>query len=102
MTDEFNDRVSAQRSLLRAINSVQWAAEPLFGLSRKAIDRWINLNGINASSALADLVLATSSKLFFLANKSQEQVSEEYQLVQSELIVARDAIARELSLNYGA
>lgn len=97
MTSEFNDRISAQRSLLRTINSSAWKAEPLFGLSRKAIDRWININGIDVSSSLAGLVFAVSSKLFFLANKSQDQVTEEYRIVRSEIVAARDAIAKELS-----
>jgi hypothetical protein len=97
MTNEFNDRIAAQRSILRAINSARWNAEPLLGLSRKAIDRWINLNRIEIDSPLASLVLLASSKLFFLANKSQDQMSEEYQLVQSEIVAARDAIIQELS-----
>jgi hypothetical protein len=97
MTSEFNDRIAAQRSILRAINSVSWDAEPLLGLSRRAIDRWITMNRIEVNSPLAGLVAAASSKLFFLANKSQDQMSEEYQLVQSEIIAARDAIVRELS-----
>jgi hypothetical protein len=96
MTSEFNDRISAQRSILRTINSIRWQAEPLFGLSRKAIDRWIASNRIEVDSPLAHLVGAASSKLFFLANKSQDQMSEEYQLVQSEIMAARDAIIREL------
>jgi len=97
MLDEFNDRISAQRAILRAVNGVDWATEPLLGLSRKAIDRWIVHNKIETNSTIALQVAAVSSKLFFLANKSQDQVSEEYQLVRSEIIAARDAIARELS-----
>ena len=97
MTSELNDRIAAQRLILRAVNSVHWKVEPLVGLSRKAIDRWINLNKIEAVSPLANLVGAASSKLFFLANKSQDQMSEEYQLVRSEIVAVRDAIIRELS-----
>jgi hypothetical protein len=37
-----------------------------------------------------------SAKLFFLANKSQDQVSEQYQLVRAEIIAACDAIEGEL------
>jgi hypothetical protein len=97
MTNEFNDRIAAQRSILRAVNSVSWGAEPLLGLSQGAIDRWTTMNRIEAHSALADLVAAASSKLFFLANQSQDQVSEQYQSVQSEIIAIRDAIVRQLS-----
>jgi hypothetical protein len=97
MASEFNDRIAAQRSILRVVNSVRWQAEPLFGLSQKAIDRWISSNRIADDSPIAHLVTAASSKLFFLANMSQDQTSEEYQLVQSEIIAAHDAIIRELS-----
>ncbi|WP_156434099.1 hypothetical protein [Bradyrhizobium retamae] len=96
MTSEFNDRIAAQRAILRAINYVDWKAEPLLGLSRKAIDRWITSNGIEADSDLAKLVESASSKLFFLANKSQDQISEEYQLVRTEIAATRDAIVRLL------
>jgi hypothetical protein len=96
MTSEFNNRIAAQRSILRAINSVSWGSEPLLGLSKRAIERWILMNRIQVSSPLANLVTAASSKLFFLANQSQDQMSEEYQSVQSEIIAAHDAIVREL------
>jgi hypothetical protein len=98
MSSEFNDRISAQRSILRAVNNRAWEVEPLLGLSRKAIDRWIAFNKIEVDSRLVGLVSEVSSKLFFLANKSQDQVSDEYRLVQSEIIAARDAIVQELSL----
>ena|ERR1700738_940107 len=98
MHNEFNDRIAAQRAVLRVVNGVQWDAEPLLGLSRKAIDRWIARNKIEINSTIAGYVTTVSSKLFFLANKSQDQISEEYQLIRSEIIAACDAIARELSL----
>ena len=53
---EFNNRIAAQRDILVAVNSVPWREE-LFGLS----------------------------KLFFLANKSQEQVTSEYKLLSLEV-----------------
>lgn len=98
MTSEFNDRIAAQRAILRAVNSVRWQVEPLFGLSQKAIDRWIFSNRIADDSPIASLVAVASSKLFFLANKSEDQMSEEYQLAQSEIAATHDAIVRELSL----
>jgi len=98
MHNEFNDRIAAQRAILRVVNGFLWDAEPLLGLSRKAIDRWITRNKIEMDSTIAVHVTTVSSKLFFLANKSQDQISEEYQLVRSEIIAACDAIARELSL----
>jgi hypothetical protein len=99
MHNEFNDRIAAQRAVLRVVNGVQWNTEPLLGLSRKAIDRWIARNRIEMDSRVVSYVTTVSSKLFFLANKSQDQISEEYQLIRSEIIAACDAIARELSLD---
>ncbi|MBD9653758.1 hypothetical protein IB239_02900 [Pseudomonas sp. PDM12] len=76
--NNFNNRIDAQRIILKAVNKVNWKAEELFGLSNKAIDRWILANNIEASSSLANLVRSAGQTLFFLANKSQEQVTEEY------------------------
>jgi hypothetical protein len=101
MNSEFNDRIAAQRAVLRVVNGVQWKTEPLLGLSRKAIDRWIARNKIELDSVVAGYVTMISSKLFFLANKSQDQISEEYQLIRSEIIAACGAIAKELSLKNG-
>jgi hypothetical protein len=93
---EFNNRIAAQRAILRALNRHPWSGEPLFGLSSKAIDRWISVNRIEPSSRLVILVRDVSAKLFFLANKSQEQVSEDYTAVRAEIIAACDAIKAEL------
>ena len=37
-------------------------------------------NGVEAKSALAQLLVEAASKLFFLANKSQELVTDEYKV----------------------
>lgn len=81
---EFNNRIAAQRDILVAVNSVPWREE-LFGLSRAALDRWMLCNGVEASSNLARLLAEVSTKLFFLANKSQEQVTSEYKLLSLEV-----------------
>jgi hypothetical protein len=47
-------------------------------------------------SRLVRLVRDVSAKLFFLANKSQEQVSDQYTAVRAEIIGACDAITIEL------
>jgi hypothetical protein len=83
--NEFNNRIAAQRAILQVVNRRGSFSEELFGLSRKAIDRWILANHIDAQSRLVSLIYETSEKLFFLANKSQEQVSEEYEMVSSEI-----------------
>lgn len=78
---EFRNRIAAQRQVLRIINRRQWRKEELFGLSCKAIERWILVNTIDPDCRVVELVKAISGKLFFLANKSQEQVSNDYGLI---------------------
>jgi hypothetical protein len=85
---EFNNRITAQRAILRVVNSKPWGAEQLFGLSSKAIDRWVSVNRIAPGSKIVKLVKDVSGRLFFLANKSQEQISAEYTTVRTEIIAA--------------
>lgn len=81
---EFNNRISAQREVLEIVNARR-ANEELFGLSSNAIERWVSVNRLDPDSDLVRLVRTVSGKLFFLANKSQEQVTEEYQSVAAEI-----------------
>jgi hypothetical protein len=96
MEHEFNNRISAQRTILQVINRNPWTAEALFGLSSKAIDRWVTVNRIDQNSIVVNMIKDVSAKLFFLANKSQDQVSEQYQLVRAEISAACEEIQREL------
>jgi len=93
---EFNNRIAAQRAILRVINRKSWSSEQLFGLSSKASDRWVSVNHIESGSELVKLIRDVSAKMFFLANKSQEQVSDEYTAVRVEIAAACDAIRIEL------
>lgn len=81
---EFNNRIAAQREILQVVND-RAQKEELFGLSSKAIDRWISANQVDPESQLVDLIQTASAKLFFLANKSQEQITEEYATVSREI-----------------
>lgn len=81
---EFNTRIAAQRRMLEIINSRRWKEE-LFSLANKAIERWLIRNQIDSSSELAVQVRAGGAKLFFLANKSQEQITEDYKLLSQEV-----------------
>ena len=56
MDHEFNNRISAQRKVLQVINQKPWLTEPLFGLSSKAIDRWIAVNRIDLNSAIVKMI----------------------------------------------
>jgi hypothetical protein len=93
---EFNNRIAAQRYVLRMVNGRRWEREELFGLSRKAIDRWAAVNRLDPKSPLVALVEAASSKLFFLANKSQEHISDEYKATASEIALIAKAIESEI------
>jgi hypothetical protein len=93
---EFNNRIAAQRQVLQSVNRKEWEKEELFGLSRRAIERWASTNRLDPKSRLVTLVEATSSKLFFLANKSQEQVSEEYTAISGEIALLAKAIESEI------
>jgi len=83
--DEFNNRVDAQRQILEVVNRRRSQKEELFGLSAKAMERWISANQIDPNSRLIELLTAASRKLFFLANKSQEQVTDEYRTASVEI-----------------
>lgn len=81
---EFNNRIAAQREILRSVNAISWREE-LFGLSSGAIDRWASSNRIEPASILLSLIKQAAERLFFLANKSQEQITEEYRLLCGEV-----------------
>lgn len=95
---EFSDRISAQRNILRKVNARRWEKEALLGLSSKAIERWVVVNRIEEKSALVRYVTTAADKLFFLANKSQEQISDEYRMVSEEI----EALALAVELEVGA
>ncbi|HLO85493.1 MAG TPA: hypothetical protein VK203_10895 [Nostocaceae cyanobacterium] len=94
---EFNNRIAAQRKVLQLVNRKQWEKEELLGLSSKAIERWISMNRIDPESLLVELVRTASAKLFFLANKSQEQISEEYKTIFKEIEIIYKKIEMELT-----
>jgi len=93
--NEFNNRISAQREILKTVNGHS-QREELFGLSSKAIDRWVNSNELDASCLLVELIKVVSAKLFFLGTKSQEQVTEEYKNISYDISVLHTRIEREV------
>ncbi|MEH2399665.1 hypothetical protein [Nostoc sp.] len=94
--NEFNNRIAAQRQVLQLVNRKKWEKEELLGLSTKAIERWISVNRIDPESRLVELVKTASAKLFFLANKSQEQISEDYKMISKEIAVISQTIEQEI------
>ena len=83
--DEFNNRMDAQRDILEVVNRQAGCSEELCGLSKKAIERWITSNQLNRKSDTCNILFQIAKKLFFLANKSQEQITEEYKALSSEI-----------------
>lgn len=76
MKAEFNSRVELQRKVIKIINMMKTQYQ-LSGLSKLAIDNWVLMNNI-LDNELKTLLISISEKLFFIANKSQDQITEEY------------------------
>lgn len=91
--DEFVSRMATQRHVLDMVNSRLGLDEKLFGLSSSAIDRWAVNNGLGPSSRVVNLLKNISSELFFMATRSQEPVSSEYELRRDKIIEAVAALA---------
>ena len=87
--DEFNNRMDAQRNIIEVINKQGRYSEELCGLSKNAIERWISSNQLNPKSETCEILFQIAKKLFFLANKSQEQITEEYKALSSEISVLK-------------
>jgi hypothetical protein len=90
--DEFISRMATQRRVLDIVNSKLELHEKLFGLSSSAIDRWAATNQLGPSSEVVKLVKNISSELFFMATRSQEPVSNEYELRREKIIEAVTAL----------
>ena len=80
MKAEFNSRVDLQREVIKIINKSSFKHQ-LTGLSKPAIDSW-SMNNSISDGGLIDNLLLISEKLFFIANKSQDQITEEYKSLQ--------------------
>lgn len=93
---EFNNRIAAQRRILQLVNQASGLDEELFGLSSGAIRRWATANRIADGDALHELLTKAAAKLFFLSNKSQEQITEDYQAISAEVKVLTDQIGAHI------
>ena len=94
---EFNNRIIAQRDALKVVNSTELYNEPLLSLTEKAINRWVINNGVDASDEIVSLLKSMSGTLFFLANKSQEQISEDYKVLSKKVGEQLSALKLELA-----
>ena len=97
---EFANRIDSQRKLLKIVNTTTWPKEPLLSLSLNAINRFASSNQIAEDAELITLLKQVSGKLFFLANKSQEQVTDDYHLLTSEVASLSTKILAALETPY--
>ena len=94
--DNFRNRIDTQRDILEIINKYSWKEE-LFGLSEQAINRWKNSN--NISSEIITIVIEISKNLFFLGVRSQEQITDEYSKLSSNITQNIDRLNKLLADN---
>ena len=99
---EFSNRIDSQRKILRTVNKVQWQGEPLLSLSQRAISRFTKVNQLAENCDIVRLLTQVSEKLYFLANKSQEQVTEEYRTLASEVMIIHNNIREILIVNHAS
>lgn len=94
---EFNNRISAQRDALKIVNGSELFLESLMSLTEKAIERWSKSNQIDAHDPIITLLTSMSGTLFFLANKSQEQVTEDYKVLSDKVCKQLDDLELEVA-----
>jgi hypothetical protein len=80
MKAEFNSRADMQREVIKIVNEKDFKNK-LNGLSKPAIESWCSKNNIS-NEGLKQCLITISEKLFFIANKSQDQITEEYKNLQ--------------------
>lgn len=80
MKIEFNNRVELQRKVLKIVNAI-YSENQLTGLSKPAMENWLMMNSIMKND-VKEVLFKISEKLFFIANKSQDQITEEYKNLQ--------------------
>lgn len=82
---EFRHRMKIQREILDLVNQVPHLAEQLCGLSAAAINRWCAENSISPHDKVPYILREVSTKLCFLATKSQDQISRESEAMSSDI-----------------
>lgn len=82
---EFLNRIDLQREVIKMMNESNLYNFQISGLSVKAIDRWKNENNIDRNDNVYMALIKIADKLFFLSNKSQEQITEDYKSLSEEV-----------------
>ncbi|HDI3323465.1 TPA: hypothetical protein PMD23_003663, partial [Vibrio cholerae] len=88
----------SQREAVKIVNGFNLYDEPLFSLTEKSITRWVSVNQIDPNSEHVNLLIQTSKRLFFLANKSQEQITDDYKKLSKDVEELLAQISRKMSV----
>ncbi|BEM39459.1 hypothetical protein SME10J_31860 [Serratia marcescens] len=83
--NDFLNRMQAQREILKIVNDYKWGVEPLNSLTKKSIERWSAKNELSTGSKLVSILYNIADKVFFLANKSQEQITDDYKKLSQDV-----------------
>lgn len=97
--NEFQNRINLQRKILRLVNSKIQLQEPLVSLSKNCIDRWFSSNSDIPKSTF-NLLVNISEQTLFLATKSQEQITEEYLNLSSDVCEKFNALEKNIQSYY--
>lgn len=97
--NEFQNRINLQRKILRLVNSKIQLQEPLVSLSKSCIDRWFSSNSDIPKSTF-NLLVNISEQTLFLATKSQEQITEEYLSLSSDVCEKFNALEKNIKFYY--
>lgn len=98
---DFLNRMQAQRTILKIVNGCKIDVEPLNSLTKKSIERWALKNELKKEDSLVMLLFRTADKVFFLANKSQEQITESYKKMSHEVESLTREIKKEVEKRKG-
>jgi len=82
--NEFNNRVEAQRTVLRIVNTRGWN-EQLTGLSADAISRWQHQNAVPDNDEVVGVLYQVAEALMCLGVRSQELVTIEYEALSAKV-----------------
>lgn len=94
--NEFQNRVNLQRQIITLVNRKLRVKEPLASLSYGCITRWKN-NNSEVLNQTYEILLDLSSKVLFLATKSQEQITDEYAFKSNEAVEKTKKLEKHIS-----
>jgi len=96
--NEFKNRMKSQREIIQTLNSKNFEYQ-ICGLSRLSIEKWIRENKIDPSSKMVLIIYRIANKLFFLATKSQDQISRKYRELSESVLKAKNELIEEMEKN---